>query len=72
MRGSAQAMNITNLYALPFARSFFPQLEGIPPESGAKRLIMKYPAQVGSVPLDAAAADVDTPADFERLVSGGE
>jgi molybdenum cofactor cytidylyltransferase len=50
-----------------FDRSCFEALCALPDDSGAKALIAARPDDVASVPFEAGACDIDTPADFERL-----
>lgn len=50
-----------------FDRSCFGALLALPDDSGAKSLIAARPDDVASVPFEAGAIDVDTPADFQRL-----
>jgi molybdenum cofactor cytidylyltransferase len=51
-----------------FARNYFSELQRLAPGAGAKQLLAEHVNDVAAVPLDAAAVDVDTPADFKRLV----
>lgn len=48
-------------------RPFFPRLLALPDDRGAKAIWAREPAAVALHPCDAAAFDVDTPADYARL-----
>jgi len=50
-----------------FARKHFPELLALRGETGARAVIEAHPADVATVPL-AAAADLDTPEDYERFL----
>ena len=53
-----------------FERSLFPRLLDLPPDKGCKNLIMTYPKErVDRCPCPEAGIDIDTPDDYERLVS---
>ncbi len=52
-----------------FGRRMFTRLAALPPEAGAKQLLLAADIKVARFPLPEAATDVDTPADFERLCS---
>ena len=52
-----------------FARSCFEELLALPDDSGAKALIESRPDNVASIEFEKGAIDIDTPADFERLMS---
>lgn len=52
-----------------FARVHFPELLQLPDASGAKRLIAAAGADVEVVDFPGGAADIDTPADYARLMS---
>lgn len=54
-----------------FARKMFPALKTLPPHSGAKQLLHEAAAEIASFPLPEAAADIDTPEDYARLISAG-
>ena len=47
----------------------FEQATSLSGDAGAKSLIARYDEHVVSVPLTAAATDIDTPADYERFAS---
>ncbi len=59
--------NISGVPAL-FSAKLFPELLALEPSEGAKTLIKKYCAETVSVPFPERAFDIDTPADYERLV----
>jgi 4-nitrophenyl phosphatase len=52
-----------------FSRRFFPELSSVTGDEGGRGLIERYPEEVAAVPVDSpdVLADVDTPADYERL-----
>jgi len=50
-----------------FARQFFTALANLPPDEGAKSLLLKNRDLVHSIPFPDAALDIDTPADLTRL-----
>ena len=47
--------------------SLFAEARTLQGKGGAKELMARYPERVALVPLAAAACDVDTPADYDRL-----
>ena len=49
-----------------FGRFYFDDLTGLPDDTGAKVLLMKYRDAVVSVPFPAGAVDVDTAIDYAR------
>lgn len=51
-----------------FARSLFPELTSLNLSHGAKPVIARHAGRVATVPFSAAAIDIDTPADYERLL----
>jgi molybdenum cofactor cytidylyltransferase len=51
------------------AARLFDEATGLSGDGGAKSLLARHVAQVASVPLAAAALDIDTPVDYERLSS---
>lgn len=51
-----------------FDRKLFPELLALDASTGAKQLIKKYEAQTALVPFPEGAFDVDTPADYEKLI----
>jgi molybdenum cofactor cytidylyltransferase len=48
-------------------REFFPKLANLADDRGAKEIWLKHPESFGIFACEAAAADIDTPADYERL-----
>ncbi len=50
-----------------FPRKYFDELLSLPPESGAKTLILKHLDDVSSIPFPDAAIDIDVPNDLKRL-----
>ena len=50
-----------------FDGSVFPELLGLGPSEGCKKILVRYGAQVCRVPCDEATLDIDTPADYEKL-----
>jgi molybdenum cofactor cytidylyltransferase len=54
-----------------FDHSCFESLLALPDDSGAKGLIASRPADVAQIEFEQGAADIDTPADFEQLGTGG-
>ena len=59
--------NILGVPAL-FAAKLFPELLALESELGAKHLIKKHRAEVVSVPFPEGAFDIDTLADYEKLL----
>ena len=51
-----------------FAKSHFPQLLALAPDQGCKGVILKNGDDALRIACPEAEADVDTPADYERLV----
>jgi molybdenum cofactor cytidylyltransferase len=51
-----------------FARECIADLRALPPGAGARQLLARRPEAVAVVPFPAGAIDLDTPADYERLV----
>ena len=51
-----------------FHRKLFPELLALDAQTGAKRLIKKYHAQTAAISFSEGAFDVDTPADYEKLL----
>jgi CTP:molybdopterin cytidylyltransferase MocA len=49
-----------------FGRFYFDDLTGLPDDTGAKVLLMKYRDAVVSVPFPAGAVDVDTAIDYAQ------
>jgi len=52
-----------------FDQSYFIELMTLRGQEGAKKLLNKYEAQVTSIPFEKGAIDIDTPADYERLLN---
>jgi molybdenum cofactor cytidylyltransferase len=52
-----------------FDRSCFADLRALPADSGAKTVITARPNDVGAVPFEQGAIDIDTPEDFKRLLA---
>ena len=51
-----------------FSATLFPSLLTLPKTGGAKQLLLNSNYTVRKMPLDAAAWDIDTPEDLERLI----
>ena len=72
--GAAAAPLVAAAYAetigIPalFARKYFGALRELPANRGAKEILMHHRDDVVPVEFEAAAVDVDTPADYERLL----
>lgn len=54
-----------------FDRSCFAELAAVDPAAGAKQLLARDRDRVAVVPFPAGGADVDTPADYARLLEPG-
>ena len=52
-----------------FAREMFAELSDLQGDAGAKAVIRKHAADVAQTPASEAAFDVDTQADFQKLLS---
>jgi molybdenum cofactor cytidylyltransferase len=65
------ASGYANTLGVPalFARSCFDDLLALPDESGAKSLIAARPNDIASIVFDEGAIDIDTPGDFQRLLT---
>jgi molybdenum cofactor cytidylyltransferase len=50
-----------------FPRQYFAELAALRGDHGARGVLQRHAAQVEALPLSAAAADIDTPADYARL-----
>jgi len=50
-----------------FSDTYFTDLLSLPPDHGAKKLLLSHASGVLSVPFPAGIIDVDTPEDVERL-----
>jgi molybdenum cofactor cytidylyltransferase len=55
-----------------FHRSCFAALLALPDDSGAKSLIASRPNDIADIPFEKGAIDIDTPADFQRVVEESE
>jgi molybdenum cofactor cytidylyltransferase len=51
-----------------FDRRWFSDLCALPPQSGARRLLEEHGDRLAAVRLPDGSLDIDTPADYERLV----
>jgi molybdenum cofactor cytidylyltransferase len=73
-RKAIVASNYANTLGVPalFDRSCFKELLALPSNSGAKSLIAARPDDVASIAFDDGATDIDTPADFQRLIAESE
>jgi molybdenum cofactor cytidylyltransferase len=52
-----------------FGRRYFEELALLEGTEGAKTLLIKYQDQVASVPFDKGEIDIDTPEDYNKLIS---
>lgn len=52
-----------------FAREMFAELSDLQGDAGAKTVIKKHSANVAQMPAPVAAFDIDTQADFQKLLS---
>ena len=52
-----------------FDRALFPILQNLPPEKGAQWLFKAHQNNVAVVPFEGASIDVDTEADYQRLLA---
>lgn len=50
-----------------FHRSYFTHLLALKGQNGAKKLLMKYPEAVTTIPFSRGHIDIDTPADYAAL-----
>jgi molybdenum cofactor cytidylyltransferase len=50
-----------------FDQQYFPALQGLNGQQGAKRLLQQYPEDVDTLPFPQGSFDIDTPEDYERL-----
>lgn len=53
-----------------FGRGVWPQLLALPGAAGAKPLLERLGDELGTVPFPAAALDVDTPEQYQQLLTG--
>ena len=60
----AQTLGIPAL----FARDYFDQLSALDDDAGAKQIILNHVNDVAEYPFPDGAIDIDTVADYERLV----
>ena len=65
------ASRYANTVGIPafFDRSCFESLLALPDDSGAKSLIAARPNDVASIAFEEGAIDIDTHADFQRLIA---
>jgi molybdenum cofactor cytidylyltransferase len=65
------ASRYANTLGVPalFDRSCFDGLLALPDNAGAKALIAAWPNDIASIAFEDGAIDVDTPADFQRLIA---
>ena len=50
-----------------FDKKYFPALQQLNGQQGAKRLLQQFPDDVATVPFPLGNIDIDTPEDYERL-----
>lgn len=53
-----------------FARDYFAALRELPPDRGAKEILIRNRDAVVTVQFEPAAIDLDTPSDYERFTRG--
>ena len=53
-----------------FAASCVEELLRLPPDSGAKPIILLHPERVATVPFPEGATDIDTLQDYDRIAAG--
>ena len=53
-----------------FTREYFSALSLLPPEQGAKHVLLNHQDEMAVVDFEEGAIDLDTPADYERLARG--
>lgn len=51
-----------------FDREFFPELEQLQGQEGAKKLLSVHADVVVAIPFERGAIDIDTPADYQTLI----
>ena len=70
MPGRIVAANHGTLLGPPclFPQRWYPELAALSGPQGARGLLQKHAAEVESLPLPEAAADIDTPEDYRRLL----
>jgi molybdenum cofactor cytidylyltransferase len=52
-----------------FDKQYFPALQGLNGQQGAKRLLQQYAEDVATIPFPQGSIDIDTPEDYERLTN---
>lgn len=52
-----------------FDKRYFPALQQLSGQRGAKRLLQQHPGEVATLPFPRGSIDIDTPEDYERLVN---
>lgn len=50
-----------------FDKKYFPALQQLNGQQGAKRLLQQFPDDVATIPFPLGNIDIDTPEDYERL-----
>jgi len=50
-----------------FDKSFFPRLQALKGQEGAKKLLYQYEPEVAAVPFPQGSVDIDTIADYKKL-----
>lgn len=50
-----------------FDKKYFPALQQLNGQQGAKRLLQQFPEEVTTIPFPLGSMDIDTPEDYERL-----
>lgn len=65
------ASSYSGTFGVPalFGKAFFPELVRLENEAGAKQVIQRHLAEVHLLPFPQGEIDLDTPADFARLLS---
>lgn len=64
------ASGYSNVPGVPvlFAKPYFPKLEGLPDDQGAKRIIQQNPSDVVIVPFPGGEIDLDTMQDYNAFL----
>jgi len=52
-----------------FSKKYFQLLLQLPAGAGAKKIILRYPDDMASVPFEKGSVDIDTPSDYESYHS---
>lgn len=52
-----------------FGRQYFPELSGLSGKEGAKTLLKKHRGKISEVPFPKGEIDIDTPEDYDKLLS---